>query len=70
MSESHERQALLAGENIGRVLTDYSEQFHQGFMKLLSRRFNTRRVHSNIVYQEYIADKVQFNYYYSQYMAS
>lgn len=57
MSESHERQALLAGENLGRVLTDYSEQFHQGFMKLLSRRFNTRRVHSNIVYQEYIADK-------------
>ena len=27
------------------------------FMELLRRRFNTRRVHSNIVYNEYISDR-------------
>ena len=32
-------------------------QFEQGFLKLLSRRFGERRVHANIVYNEFIKDK-------------
>ena len=32
-------------------------QFEKDFLTLLSRRFGVRRVHSNIVYNEYIADK-------------
>ena len=34
-----------------------SRKFEQGFMDIFSRRFRSKRVHSNIVYNEYIADK-------------
>ena len=32
-------------------------EFFDTFMELLRRRFNTRRVHSNVIYNEYIQDK-------------
>ena len=35
----------------------YFSEFIDTFMELLKRRFGTKRVHANIVYQEYIADK-------------
>lgn len=31
--------------------------FEEGYTELLHRRFGTKRVHANIVYQEYIADR-------------
>ncbi|CAF1534236.1 unnamed protein product, partial [Didymodactylos carnosus] len=57
MSESHQRQLLLVSEKPGRFITDFSHQFHSGFMSILRRQFNTKRIQANVVYQEYIKDK-------------
>jgi len=56
-SEAHLRQMLVVGENAGRHISDFSSQFQSEFVSLLSRRFGTKRVRANQVYQEYIADK-------------
>jgi len=57
MSESHQRQLLLVAENPHRYVDGFSREFQEGFVELLSRRFGTKRVHSNMVYQEYIHDR-------------
>ncbi|KAF8651936.1 hypothetical protein AX16_004580 [Volvariella volvacea WC 439] len=56
-SESHLRQMLVVGENAGAHISNFSAEFQSEFVKLLSRRFGTKRVQANRVYQEYIADK-------------
>jgi len=48
---------LVVGEHAGRHISDFSGQFQSEFVTLLSRRFGTKRVHANRVYQEYIQDK-------------
>ncbi|XP_077544907.1 kin17 DNA and RNA binding protein isoform X1 [Haemaphysalis longicornis] len=57
MSESHQRQLLLFAECPGKYLGSFSKEFADTFLELLKRRFGTKRVHANQVYQEYIADK-------------
>lgn len=63
MSESHQRQLLLFAENPDEYIDDFSGKFLDDFMTLLKRRFGTKRVHANQVYQEYIAhrDHVHMN---------
>ncbi|OCH91601.1 hypothetical protein OBBRIDRAFT_803149 [Obba rivulosa] len=56
-SEAHLRQMLVVGENAGRHISDFSSEFQHDFVQLLSRRFGTKRVKANTVYQEYIQDK-------------
>ncbi|KAK2463378.1 hypothetical protein APHAL10511_004604 [Amanita phalloides] len=56
-SEAHLRQMLVVGEHAGRHIADFSSQFQHEFVTLLSRRYNTKRVLANRVYQEYISDK-------------
>lgn len=56
-SEAHLRQMLVVGENAGRHIADFSSQFQHDFVQLLSRRYNTKRVRVNQVYQEFIQDK-------------
>jgi len=56
-SEAHLRQMLVVGEHAGRQISDFSSQFQSEFVSLLSRRFGTKRVHANRVYQEFIQDK-------------
>ncbi|KDQ50482.1 hypothetical protein JAAARDRAFT_41940 [Jaapia argillacea MUCL 33604] len=56
-SESHLRQMLVVGENAGRHISDFSQQFQHDFVTLLSRRFGTKRVKANNVYQEFIQDR-------------
>ncbi|PIK35253.1 putative DNA/RNA-binding protein KIN17, partial [Apostichopus japonicus] len=56
-SESHQRQLLLFAENEDEFLDAFSGSFLDDFMELLRRRFGTRRVHSNVVYNEYISDR-------------
>jgi len=56
-SEAHLRQMLVVGEHAGKHIADFSSQFQSEFVALLSRRFGTKRVRSNQVYQEYISDK-------------
>jgi len=48
---------LAVGENAGRHIADFSQQFQHDFVTLLSRRFGTNRVKANNVYQEFIQDK-------------
>ncbi|NWT97879.1 KIN17 protein, partial [Urocynchramus pylzowi] len=57
MSESHQRQLLLASENPQQFVDYFSEEFRKDFLELLRRRFGTRRVHNNIVYNEYISHR-------------
>ncbi|KAF8574334.1 zinc finger protein RTS2 [Ramaria rubella] len=56
-SESHLRQMLVVGEHAGKHISNFSMQFQSEFVALLSRRFGTKRVKANNVYQEYIQDK-------------
>lgn len=53
----HLRQMLVVGENAGKHIDQFSQQFKSEFLLLLSRRYNTQRVRANQVYQEYIQDK-------------
>ena len=57
MSESHQRQLLLFADNPDKFIDTFSKEFEDDFMLLLRRRFGTRRVHANVVYQEYISDR-------------
>ncbi|XP_037551825.1 DNA/RNA-binding protein KIN17 [Nematolebias whitei] len=57
MSESHQRQLLLASENPTKFLDYFSDEFKSDFLELLRRRFGTKRVHNNIVYNEYISHR-------------
>ncbi|KAK0202126.1 domain of Kin17 curved DNA-binding protein-domain-containing protein [Desarmillaria ectypa] len=56
-SESHLRQMLVVGEHAGKHISNFSSEFQSEFVALLSRRFGTKRVRANQVYQEYISDK-------------
>ncbi len=60
-TEGHMRrlQAMTGekGQLVGKVVDDFSKQFQDGFVSLLSRRFGSRRIKANQVYQEYIADR-------------
>ncbi|KAI3366595.1 hypothetical protein L3Q82_009282 [Scortum barcoo] len=57
MSESHQRQLLLASENPNKFMDYFSDEFKNDFLELLRRRFGTKRVHNNIIYNEYISDR-------------
>lgn len=56
-SESHQRQLLLFADNSGKYIHSFSKEFSDGYVELLRRRFGTKRVAANKVYQEYIAHK-------------
>lgn len=58
-SEAHFRQvdALAASGGAQKVIDGFSATFQKEFVQLLSRRFGTRRIRANQVYQEYIADR-------------
>jgi DNA/RNA-binding protein KIN17 len=56
-SEAHVRQMSLFAQNAEGFMDTYSSTFDKTFMELLSRRFGTRRVAANLVYNELIQDK-------------
>jgi len=60
-SDSHLRQMLVVGEHAGSHIAGFSNQFQSEFVSLLSRRFGTKRVRANQVYQEYISDKTHLH---------
>ncbi|XP_078276231.1 DNA/RNA-binding protein KIN17 isoform X2 [Rhinoraja longicauda] len=57
MAESHQRQLLLASENPQQFMDYFSEEFRNEFLELLRRRFGTKRVHNNVIYNEYISHR-------------
>ncbi|KAG1445726.1 hypothetical protein G6F56_009814 [Rhizopus delemar] len=57
MSESHQRQMLLVAQNPGRYISNFSDEFKNNFIRLVSRAHGTKRVLANSVYMDYIAQK-------------
>jgi len=57
MSEGHVRQMLVVGESADTYINQYSSDFKNDFIALLSRRWGTKRIPANQVYQEFIQDK-------------
>ncbi|KAM0953313.1 putative KIN17-like protein [Dioscorea sansibarensis] len=57
MSESHQRQMQVFGQNPNRVIDGYSEEFEKTFMDNLRRSHRFSRVAATVVYNEYIADR-------------
>ncbi|GAA5920979.1 hypothetical protein JCM3775_004033 [Rhodotorula graminis] len=55
-TEGHLRKMLVVGESAGKHIGDYTDRFQGEFVALLSRRWGTKRVRINQVYQEYICD--------------
>ncbi|XP_022184994.1 DNA/RNA-binding protein KIN17 [Nilaparvata lugens] len=56
-SESHQRQLLIFADNADKYIDEFSKEFEEGYLELLSRQFGTKRVPANRVYQDYIADR-------------
>jgi DNA/RNA-binding protein KIN17 len=56
-SETHQRQLLIFADNPNKYLDEFSKEFSDGFVELLRRRFGTKRIYANQVYQEYISDR-------------
>lgn len=56
-SESHKRQLELFGQNPGRFVEGYSEEFEKDFMDHLKRAHPHARISANVVYNEYITDR-------------
>lgn len=48
---------LAVGENPNKVINDFSKQFEHDFIQLLRTSHNTKPVHMNHFYQNYIANK-------------
>ena len=56
-SEPHQRKVSVFSEDANRHVEDFSRQFQEGFLDILKRRYATKRVYANQVYQEYISDR-------------
>lgn len=44
-------------ENGGKFISGFSSEFLKGYLDIVRRQFGGKRVHANVVYQEYIKDK-------------
>jgi DNA/RNA-binding protein KIN17 len=58
MSESHQRQMQVLGQNPTRVVNGYSQEFEQTFLDLMRRSHRFSRVAATVVYNEYINDRL------------
>lgn len=56
LSESHQRQMQVFGQNPNRIVGGYSEEFESSFVDHM-RRSHRSRVAATVVYNEYIADR-------------
>ncbi|XP_021295483.1 KIN17-like protein [Herrania umbratica] len=57
MSESHQRQMQIFGQNPDRIVSGYSEEFEQNFLDLMKRSHRFSRVAATVVYNEFIHDR-------------
>nr|GMC94192.1 DNA/RNA-binding protein KIN17-like [Ipomoea batatas] len=57
MSESHQRQMEVFGQNPERIVSGYSEEFEDSFLEHMKRSHRFSRVAATVVYNEYIADR-------------
>ncbi|XP_022890951.1 KIN17-like protein [Olea europaea var. sylvestris] len=57
MSESHQRQMEVFGQNPTRIVDGYSEEFETSFLEHMKRSHRFSRIAATVVYNEYIADR-------------
>ncbi|KAF2218798.1 C2H2 finger domain protein [Elsinoe ampelina] len=57
LSEAHNRNMQVVGENSRKFISNYSDQFKKDFLRLLRTAHGEKKVHANHFYQEYIAEK-------------
>ncbi|GFZ14910.1 DNA/RNA-binding protein Kin17, conserved region [Actinidia rufa] len=57
MSEGHQRQMEVFGQNPNRIVEGYSEEFETTFLDHMKRSHRFSRVAATVVYNEYIADR-------------
>ncbi|KAJ6772770.1 KIN17 KIN ANTIGENIC DETERMINANT OF RECA PROTEIN-like protein [Salix koriyanagi] len=57
MSESHQRQMQVLGQNPNRIIDGYSEEFENEFLDMMKRSHRFSRVAATVVYNEYIHDR-------------
>lgn len=57
MSEGHQRQMEVFGQNPNRVVDGYSEEFETSFLDHMKRSHRFSRIGATVVYNEYIADR-------------
>ncbi|PON45437.1 DNA/RNA-binding protein Kin17, conserved domain containing protein [Parasponia andersonii] len=57
MSESHQRQMQVFGQNPTRIIDGYSEEFESSFLEHMKRSHRFSRVAATVVYNEYINDR-------------
>lgn len=61
MSESHQRQMLIFSENSGTFMDEFSREFEEGMMEIISRKARSQRISANVIYREYISFKQHFH---------
>ncbi|KAG6734802.1 hypothetical protein I3842_01G288200 [Carya illinoinensis] len=57
MSESHQRQMQIFGQNPNRIVEGYSEEFERSFLDHMKRSHRFSRIAATVVYNEYINDR-------------
>lgn len=57
MSESHQRQMQVFGQNPTRIIDGYSEEFEKMFLEHMKRSHRFSRIAATVLYNEYIADR-------------
>ncbi|KNA13274.1 hypothetical protein SOVF_118360 [Spinacia oleracea] len=57
MSESHQRQMEIFGQNPDRIVDGYSEEFESMFLEHMKRSHRFSRIAATVVYNEYIAER-------------
>ncbi|KAF2157956.1 zinc finger protein RTS2 [Myriangium duriaei CBS 260.36] len=57
LSEAHNRNMQIVGEDSRKFINQYSDDFKRDFLRLLRTAHGEKKVHANHFYQEYISDK-------------
>jgi DNA/RNA-binding protein KIN17 len=61
LTEGHQRMMKLFLENESTMLDKFSKDFESAMMSLIRRRWRSKRVYANKVYNEYISDKTHLH---------
>eukprot|EP01114_Cavostelium_apophysatum_P020586 TRINITY_DN6945_c0_g1_i2.p1 TRINITY_DN6945_c0_g1~~TRINITY_DN6945_c0_g1_i2.p1 ORF type:complete len:137 (+),score=22.60 TRINITY_DN6945_c0_g1_i2:93-503(+) len=60
-SESHQRNMLVFANSSGKIVDQFSGDFEAGMMDIIRTRYRNKRVHANLVYNEYIKDRTHIH---------
>lgn len=57
MSDGHQRQMQLFVQDPNQFMDDFSQEFEQGFMQLMSHSYRSQRILANTVYCDFISNR-------------